>query len=704
MSLVRIRRLVVQGLVEYEKGVMPSSRIRLCFGPDPVSQWVLRVMFLWLVASSGHAALPILTNYLHLGDSVENNWPGVQPKPQGTNLLALFEISDPVESTLRLKQRDIHGVWRIRLNGREIAQLYRQTAERVAYYAVPKEAVRSGRNELSIHPDNATDDIAVGLIEWIPKSLRTHRQLHPLKIRVREDGSGLPLPARIHVVSMQGEEADLYYCEGQDRAVRKGLIYTRGAETKLELSAGTYRVSAMRGMEWSRAEQVVLVGGGESPVPEVDLRLIREVQTPGYVACDTHLHTYEVSGHGNATLAERVVGLAGEGVELAIATDHNHHVDYRPYQSKLSLNVFFTSVTGNEVTSDNGHFNAFPMDPMGSVPVWKETNWVKLVEGIRAKGAKVVILNHPRWPDMPRNPFTKAGMNRSSGDRAQGQVFPFDAMELVNSTALQKDPMYLFTDWFALLNRGERITAVGSSDTHSVEDPAGQGRTYVPSSTDDPARIDVDEACQAFLKGTVSVSLGIFVEARVYGRFGMGSLAPVRGGNITASVRVAAPGWIAPRRVKAFLNGVMVSEQSIIAQPGNALDREFSFRIRARDYDSHLVFVVIGDGVTHPGWKTYENYTLAATNPIYLDADGDGRYASPREEALARLGRVSPVLGEVKKLIQSTDPALAVQIATNARGRLRASEVESLREWMESKAKDHELFGLYVRHLPGATP
>ena len=66
-------------------------------------------------------------------------------------------------------------------------------------------------------------------------------------------------------------------------------------------------------------------------------------------------------------------------------------------------------------------------------------------------------------------------------------------MELVNATVRASDAMYNFIDWFALLNHGEKITAVGSSDSHTVGDPVGQGRTYLVSSTDDPGAIDVDE-------------------------------------------------------------------------------------------------------------------------------------------------------------------------------------------------------------------
>lgn len=648
----------------------------------------------------GAETVSINPAYLHLGDSVVKDWKGVEPKPEGTNLVASFVLNGAVEGTLRLKQRDIHGVWRVRMNGKEIAQLRREEGERVAYYAVPASAVHPGTNQLEILPDNKTDDIAVGIVDWLSEPLRVHLKLQPLTVRVSEGGFGGPVPSRISITSADGAPADLYYCEAEDTAVRPGILYTRGVPTRVEVLPGAYRIAATRGMEWGRDERVVVVAGGEASVEEISLRLRREVRTPGYVACDTHIHTFTHSGHGNATMEERMMSLAGEGVELAVATDHNHHIDYAPVQGRLSLTGFFTPVVGNEVTSDNGHFNAFPMDPSGKPPVSKEADWVKLIDGIRAAGARVVVLNHPRWPDVSRNPFTKAGLNRASGDRAKEGAFTFDAMELVNSTALQKDPLYLFRDWFALLNRGERITAVGSSDTHSVDDPVGQGRSYVASSTDIPSRISIPEACQNILAGKVSVSLGMFADVKVQGRFGMGDLVDARSRTIAAKVRVAAPAWIDPMRVLAFLNGVQVAEVPLSRTPGKPFDAEIKFNIRARDYDSYLVFVALGSGVPYPGWKTYEHYTLAATNPVYLDADGDGKYRSPREEALRRLGPATARLEAVLDLIRNTDPALGVQIASAARGRLDASSLEPLREFMEDKAREHELYGLFVRHMP----
>jgi hypothetical protein len=267
-----------------------------------------------------------------------------------------------------------------------------------------------------------------------------------------------------------------------------------------------------------------------SPVT-LSLAIRREVDTTGYVACDTHIHTLTFSGHGDASVEERLVTLAGEGVELAISTDHNHNTDYLPYRDELGLKRSFTTVVGNEVTTPIGHFNAFPLDPAAAVP---------LVADMRAKGARVVILNHPRWPSHEEGPFGVIGLNHftGSGSGAPFSEYPFDAMELINSTTEENAPMLLFEDWFSLLNRGERVFAVGSSD--------------------DPAWIDVDHACHGIGSFVAAPDGAVTLRARV-----PGCLVSVGGhGRGREGTVVAAAQRLHPRR-----------DQPGRTEPGSGWDR-----------------------------------------------------------------------------------------------------------------------------------
>jgi hypothetical protein len=401
----------------------------------------------------------------------------------------------------------------------------------------------------------------------------------------------------------------------------------------------------------------------------VALELAREVDTRGFVACDTHIHTLTFSGHGDSSTEERMVTLAGEGVELAVSTDHNHNTDYRPYQDAAGLGDLFTSIVGNEVSTQIGHYNAFPLDAQDEVPDASITDPVRLVEEIRSHGARVVILNHPRWPDHDSGPFGRAGLDRFTGDRVLTHPLTFDATELVNSDTREEDPLFLFRDWFALLNHGERIVAVGSSDSHTVGSPVGQGRTYVRSATDDPALIDVDEACDNIKSGRSSIGLGIFADVSFAGGAVMGDLARPTDGRLRGTLVVRAPSWVRPRRALVYVNGVAAQETGWVAiEPDRPFERTVEIDVEwPHAHDAWVVCVVVGDAVEGPYWPNLNDYTLAATNPVWFDVDGDGRHTSPRAVAQELLDRGGADVESVQRSLEQCDQAVAVQLLALAR-------------------------------------
>src|SRR5207249_2668732 len=117
---------------------------------------------------------------------------------------------------------------------------------------------------------------------------------------------------------------------------------------------------------------------------QVWLQIRREVPTPGLVSCDTHIHTLTYSGHGDATIDERMLTIAGEGIELAVATDHNHHTEYSEPAQRMLVQDRFTSVIGNEVTTAKGHFNAFPIKAGSQPPDYKLQDWPELMNAMRS--------------------------------------------------------------------------------------------------------------------------------------------------------------------------------------------------------------------------------------------------------------------------------------------------------------------------------
>lgn len=629
----------------------------------------------------------------HLGDNTTPDWAEAPPEPEGGEFTLSFQArARTAESVLELSQRSIDDAWWIELNGVRVAELERGTALAVRHYVLPGGVLREGENRLRVHGAKPTDDITIGRMRLFPSTLREVLDLVPVVVRVRDAADGSALPARLTVVDGDGARAMLYYAARDHSAVRPGVCYQADGEARFELPRGSYRVSATRGMEWSLAEAELSTEGGAA---RIELALRREVDTTGFIACDTHVHTFTHSGHGDSTVEERQVTLAGEGVELAIATDHNHNTDYRPAQRALGLSRWYTPVVGNEVTTDIGHFNAFPLDPAQAPPPWDAREIEVVVAGIRAAGAEVVILNHPRWPEGDQSPFGAARLDRSTG--ASSMTHPYDALEVINSDNREPDPMGLFRDWFALLDRGERVVAVASSDSHTVDVMVGGGRTYIESGSDDPAALDVPALTRALREGRSSISMGLFAKVHVDGT-GPGELVP-RAARHAVELVVRAPSWVRPRSAQVWVNGSLHSTVDLSGAPAGPYERALAFEVEGRAHDAWLSCVVHGEGVRQAAWPLLNDYTLAATNPVFLDGDGDGRYSAPRATAAALLAERGAGADSLAAIAAEADEAVALQALDLAReawlrelgSRLEAAagavgpERGRLREWLEAQ-------------------
>jgi hypothetical protein len=199
----------------------------------------------------------------------------------------------------------------------------------------------------------------------------------------------------------------------------------------------------------------------------------------------------------------------------------------------------------------------------------------------------------------------------------------------------------------------------------------GQARTYVASRSEDPARIDVEEACRNLRAGKALVSLGLLVDIRVEDRFGPGDLAVGLGDELRVQVTVSGPSWSRAGRVDLYCDGAPIREQRI--DPGAAArageKARFSWTLPRPWYDAQLVAIATGPGASAPFWPISKPYqptslvwaprVLGATNPVRIDGDGDGVYTSPRQYALVLGRRRDPA--QLVRSLAAYDEAVAVQ-------------------------------------------
>jgi hypothetical protein len=645
---------------------------------------LLAVAFFLAAGPVGATEQTLTSRMHHLRVADEREWSDFPRQPEGPRLLLRFRAErNPAEWALRIRQQDVKQTWKVLLTGKELGRLQADENDTVIYLPVPAGSLAAGENTLAVEQvGKVPDDIRVG--EIVLEDRPVSRVLSEATVEVRVvDASPTnrlsPLPCRFTVLNAQGALMTVGAVSDDHLAVRPGVVYSGTGQARFGLPAGEYTLYAGRGFEYSLDSVRLSLRAGDVVSRQLSLR--REVPTEGYVSCDTHVHTLTYSGHGDATLAERVLTLAGEGIELPIATDHNCQVDFRAAAVKQGVQQYFTPVVGNEVTTAVGHFNVFPVPAGGPVPDYQLKDWKSLAASIAERTrAKCIILNHGRDLHSGFRPFGPEHHNAATGENLDGWVLPANALEVINSGAQQTDEMRLYRDWFGMLNRGMLLAPVGASDSHDVSRfIVGQGRTYIRCKDDRPGAIDVTEAVNSFVAGRVLVSCGLLAEITVNDRYGPGDLVPASD-EVKVAVRVLGPGWVTADKVELYANGCKVQEARIPDGKRAGVKWAGEWRLPRLRHDVHLVAIASGPGVRDLYWpiaKPYqptspdvERRVIGSTGAVWVDCDGDGQ----RTSALAYAQRLLREAGaDVPRLVRALgdyDEAVAVQAAAllQARG------------------------------------
>lgn len=638
----------------------------------------MKPLFLALGAAMSTAlaqAATIDAGRYHLGVTGQPEWEEFAAStPHGPQLELKFTApaANTAEATLLIRQSNVKIGWHVALNGQRIGTLEMLAQPLVRALPVKAGLLRAGENTLTIvrGASRLADDIVVSEIALEPGP-RAAVFSASLAVTVSDAEHADGLPCRITIVDEREALIPLDAAEGQQLALRTGVAYTGDGRATLRAAPGTYTIYASRGFEYSVAQQKVTLVAGETQAVALTLR--REVPTPGFVACDSHIHTLTHSKHGDATVDERLLTIAGEGIELAVATDHNHHADYTQAMERMGMSGHFRSVIGNEVSTKVGHFTAFPLTSDTPLPNSNLTDWLALLHNIRSvTGAKVIALNHPRDVHQNFTPFAPENFDPVTGELRAVPKFDVDAIEVVTSAAMQSDILQLYRDWFALLNHGHRVAGIGASDTHQVSEfILGQARTYAAVAHDaEPGAIDLDDVCASYRSGRLLVSFGLLTTMTVDGRYRVGDTTTELGDELSIEVRVLGPSWVTADRVELFANGIKVRAHSIAATD-KVEKATVRWTLPRPPHDVHLVAIATGPGVTAPYWETPRPYQptsktftpriLGSTNPIWVDADRDGVFTSARGYAATLLRQSAGDPAKLATLLESYDAAVKAQ-------------------------------------------
>jgi hypothetical protein len=149
--------------------------------------------------------------------------------------------------------------------------------------------------------------------------------------------------------------------------------------------------------------------------------------------------------------------------------------------------------------------------------------------------------------------------------------------------------------------------------------------------------VNLGEVWRSYHEGRLLVSLGLLVTMTVDGRFGIGDTATGLGDTLKVECVIQSPAWTRADKLQIFANGHLVHERAI------ADEKRLTWSMPKPLHDVHLVAIATGPGVTEPFWeiprpyqpssKTFTPRVIGSTNPIWIDADGNGRFESAYEIA-----------------------------------------------------------------------
>lgn len=633
------------------------------------------VQFLFVVTLfAQHRVIQLDSNLHHLRTTETREWSEFPPKADQNELRVQFNAEkNQTEYTLQVRQLNVKQTWQIDLNNSHLNHLHLNEYDLTSYFPIPAGILNNGKNELLIHQVNQEpDDIFVGEIKIYRQPLDSTLNAGSVRIDVKEQDSVRLIPSRITIANNNSLQ-QVGASSNRSLAVRPGVIYTGNGSATFGLPKGDYTIFAGRGMEYGIDSTQVTISE-EGQTFHKTLTITRQVDTKGYISSDTHIHTFTHSGHGDATAEERMLTIAGEGIELPIATEHNQHVDYADAASSTNMTDYFTSVIGNEVTTPLGHFNTLPVEEGATSPNAQIDDWDTLFGDIfDTPDVAVVILNHGRDNHGGFTPLNKENFNAFTGEFREGLHPQFNAMEVVNSGAHQSDMMQLFRDWFALTNRGYNITPVGSSDAHDVNRYiVGQSRTFIQLPDDNPSNINIEEAADQLVDGKVSIGMGLFTEISVNEKYGPGNLAPVHD-SINVDVKVQGPDWVNADVVELYRNGKKIKSEKIESNNAAGTKWQGSWTLKKNNHDSFLVAIARGPGVKKPYWPIARPYqpdsiewnpeVIGATGAVWLDEDENGVKNSAYDYARDLVELSDGSFEKIVKQLEGFDQAVTIQTA-----------------------------------------
>ncbi len=465
-----------------------------------------------------------------------------------------------------------------------------------------------------------------------------------IEIRVTDSLTKAPIPCKITIQSMINTPPVDF--GPPDSLQGNNAVYTASGYASIKVPEGNYQVSVSHGIEYNTFEKIIRVPKGRPISIEAELEHV--VQTPGWISVDVGVKTRASRGC-LVSPEDRLTAAAAEGVEWLVTGDDNTATDLSAALAQTALSPYLR-------TSIGCHFAKTDLDPWGDFLVFPLAPDAAPPSGINMRSMK----NPGNFFSAARSAYPGAllavsrplvplvGYYNAFGWKADDKILPkssrfsrdYDLLEVWEGKRLGGVRGALHILWGETAH-GRRFVPYGASYSDAMQvDEVGYPRMYVAVANDDPARVSEAEIVESIRAGRVIITNGPFVDFRAEGQ-GPGSLVQAKDGYVNTELKVWAAPWVSTYSFEVYQNGDLdrgVFNPSLdtnpLRYPNEARKDKASVRVPCSK-DCVLMAIVSGSQPLSPyvssrvEGQDVKVLPYAITAPIYVDADGDGKFNPP---------------------------------------------------------------------------
>lgn len=464
-----------------------------------------------------------------------------------------------------------------------------------------------------------------------------------------------------------------YSVSGEDGIIKEHAvsdIHLTGAASDtrhIHLPEGNYKVYGVRGPEYDITSTSLRVTKGKDTALNIDPPK-RSVTTKDHMAADMHVHSAPSLDNAFAPM-KRIRTFIAEHGEIMVAAEHDTIFDFNPLLRQMGLSKKMIAITGSEVTSTQqterapysiGHMNFFPLEAKPhehkrGLPNHENRRTRDVLHDMHVHfDDPVAQLNHPRdsfklsgktlpddyremindeqffdhmgvaaHPYNPHKPLTDAPNNSLIAPHPVTGMrdIDFDVMEIMNGTQNYRPDRVdaARQDWLSLVAQGEKLAATANSDSHNKWQIVAMPRNMVRMGADRLSDFSMPRFTDAVRRGAFYGTTGPFIELTL-GAAQMGDTH--KGESAILSGRIFSAAWARADRLRVQVNGTTTQEIALGENGRFSMPLDFAV-------DSFVTIEAIGEPnetyqAVYPGFFPY-----AYSNPIYVDADGDGAWTPP---------------------------------------------------------------------------